>query len=144
MPPDQVLDRLRPQMPTGIALASALELPPGAKARVTAMVFEARVPHDIELSQGSVERLLARDAIVVERVTPKRRRTVDLRPALASMSLAGHRVRFELRVGAEYTPKPTEIVAALLADKASAAARTRLRRTSLELVISSTSRPQGA
>lgn len=132
---DAVRDRLAEQMPRGIRIGEAEALPPGVKPRPTAAAYEAELPGDAAVTDADVERFLARDAIVVERVTPKRLRTIDLRPALTSMSIRESRLSFGLRVGAEGTPKPTEVVAALLESQPELAARARLRRTRVELDV---------
>ena len=136
--PDEVVHRLGAQLPKGIRLRAAQELPPGVKPLVTSLAYEAELPAGAA-AEADIERFLARDAVVVERISPKRRRTLDLRPALVSMTLEGRRLRFELRVGAECTPKPTEVVAALLDDQA--AAHARLRRTQVTLAMPSAARP---
>ena len=135
--PAHVQARLGAQLPDGIRLLSARELSPGAKPRVVAVAYEAELPRDAP-AEADVESLLARDAIAVERVRPKGRRTIDLRPALAAMALEGRRLRFELLVAAEGTPTPTEVVAALLDDRAAAGAR--YRRTKVTLAAPCASR----
>ena len=131
--PEDVARRMGAELPEGIALGGAQMLPEGVRPRVTSVVYEAELPPDAAVSEAGAERLMARDAITVERVSPKRRRTIDLRPALVSLGLAGRRLRFELRVGAGTLPKPTEVVAALLAGQADAVARARVRRVRVML-----------
>lgn len=134
---DAVREALGEQLPAGLRIREAHALAPGVKPRVAAVAYEAELPADAAVTAGDVGRFLARDAIVVERVSPKGQRTIDLRPALASMSVRERRLSFGLRVGAEGTPKPTEVVAALLEGQPEAAARTRIRRTRVELDVPS-------
>ena len=132
--PEEVLRRLASQLPKGIGLRSARAMPVGAKPRVVALAYEVTLPGSAA-ERADVGGFLAREAIRVERVSPKRRRTLDVRPALEAMSLEGRRLRFRLRVGAEGTPKPTEVVAALVGDQAAASAR--YCRTKVELAAPS-------
>jgi len=135
--PAAALDRLRAQLPEGVRLTRAEALPPGARARVVAAAYEAQLPPDAPLTQGDLERLQARDAIPIERTSPKGRRTVDIRPALAALSLEGRTLRFELHVGQAALPRPTEIVAACLRRDDTELPGLRLRRTTLTLAIPS-------
>jgi len=132
--PEEALRRLASQLSKGIGLRSARAIALGAKPRVVALAYEVTLPGGAAKC-ADVGGLLAREAIRIERVSPKRRRTLDMRPALEAMSLEGRRLRFRLRVGAEGTPKPTEVVAALVGDQAAASAR--YRRTKVELAAPS-------
>jgi len=136
--PADALARLQAEMPAGLSLPAAQALPAGMDVRVESVVYEADLPPGIAAEPQAVERLLASRELVVGRTTPKGTRTIDLRPALAWMRLDGRRVAFQLTVAPGGTPRPTEVLLALLGrDPAvSPAALTgRLRRTNVTLAI---------
>jgi radical SAM-linked protein len=138
--PADALARLQAQMPAGLSLTGAQALPAGADVRVESVVYEADLPADAELEPDAVERLLACDALVVERTTPKGTRTIDLRPALAWMRLDSRRLAFQLAIDPGGTPRPTEVLNALLRrdqPASPAAPAGRLRRTKVNLAIAS-------
>lgn len=124
---EEAWERLGAELPAGIRVRSARELPPGGKARVAAVAYAVELPEAVA-ARADVKGFLARQAIPFERVSPKGRRTLDLRPAVTGMALEGRRLRFDLRVGAEGTPKPTEVVAALVGEEAAVEASYRRTR----------------
>jgi len=132
--PADVLERLGAQLPKGIRPTAARVLPEGLRARVESVVYEAELPPQSEVGAADVERFLSRDEIVVERSTPSQRREIDIRPAVEAMSLDGRKLTFQLRVGPGGTPKPTEVVGALLPEQPRSSPAIRLRRRKLNLV----------
>lgn len=135
--PAEVQERLAAQLPKGIRLRTAEALPPGVRPTVAEVAYEAELPPSVEVTPADIEAFLARTEVVVERSTPKGHRRLDIRPAVAGMSLEGGRLSFRLVVGAEGTPRPDEVVGVLLARGAGDAPRVRLRRTELKLAIPS-------
>ena len=135
VPPDEVRERLAAQLPKGIRLRSVQALPEGVRARVESLDYAATLPADRGVGPADVERLLACQAVVVERATPAGPRRMDLRPALEAMAVEGRRLAFRLRVAPEGTPRPTEVLDALLGRPAGSDPAIRVRRTKVNLVI---------
>ena len=144
-------ERLAAQLPQGIGLCSAETLPEGVRPRVEAAVYEAELPEGCGLAAADVDRFLAREAIVVvshlhfahsrhvrnEDVTPTgpERRERDIRPALRGMSIEGRRLRFELAVADQGTPKATEVLAAFLGCDPAGLPPIQVRRTQVILAL---------
>ncbi len=130
------LERLGAQLPGGLSLRSALALPEGARARVESVAYEAELPPGCAATPADVERLMRREAIPVQRGRAGRPgRELDMRPALRALSVEEGRLRFELAVSDAGTPRPTEVLAALLGADAEALHQTRLRRTRVNLLL---------
>jgi radical SAM-linked protein len=125
--------RLAAQMPQGLEICSAEALPPGKTARVNSVVYETELPPDVPCTSEAVAAFLARESIPVERTSRKGRRSLDIRPALTDLKLKGRRLRMQLRVDPQGTPRPTEVLEALLGAEAAERSSPRLRRTRVNL-----------
>lgn len=137
------MERLGAQLPSGLRLRSAEALPEGARARVDSVVYEADLPTGRPVTRADAERLLAREAIPVQRGGGSRPgRELDIRPALRAMSVEAGRLTFELAVSDAGTPRPSEVLAELLGGDAKALHQTRLRRTRVNLLLARPHRPR--
>lgn len=130
-------EKLGAQFPQGIRLAAAQELAEGVRARVDSVAYEAQLPPGMPIDPASVDRILASQSVVIDRTTPSGHRPMDIRPAIREMAVAPGRLAFVLRVAPQGTPKPSEILAAVLGLPASGLASVRVRRTRVELAFSS-------
>jgi radical SAM-linked protein len=142
-------EKLAAQLPRGIRLAGAQELPDGVRARVDSVAYEAQLPQGAADGPANVERILASQSVVIDRTTPSGHRPMDIRPAIREMAVVQGRLSFVLRVAPEGTPKPSEILAAVLGQPARGLAGVRMRRTRVGLAFSSPrpgrpSAPRGA
>lgn len=135
--PREALARLAAQLPAGIRLRSARAVAPGERPRFPSVVLEAELPPDAAADPGAVARLLGRESAVVERATPTGTRAVDIRPAIAWMRLDGRRVAFQLEVGQGATPRPREVLAALLGPGPAGDPALRVRRVRVNLELAS-------
>jgi radical SAM-linked protein len=131
--PEEVAARLSRQMPPGIRIRSAEALPDGVRPRPAAVSYEVKWPAAGAVDMRIVEQFLARDAAPVERTSPKGVRTVDVRPAVVSMTLEGGTLAFELRIEQTGTPKPTEVLKALLGRERVDESSFAIRRTEVRL-----------
>ncbi len=131
--PEDVAARLSHQMPPGVRIRSAEALPDGLRARPVGVTYEVEWPGDSAVDPRAVERLIARDTAPVERTSPKGVRTVDVRPAVVSMALKGDTLVFELRIEQTGTPKPTEVLKALLGRERVDGSSFAIRRTEVRL-----------
>ncbi|NQT89144.1 DUF2344 domain-containing protein [bacterium] len=131
--PSDVGARLDAQLPRGIRIVGAEALGDRQKARPDTMVYRIELPEcDTDL-QAQTAAFLAKESVVVTRETPKRRRTIDLRPAVQGIAVEGTALTVELAVAQSGTPKPTEVVEAVLGRAAGSTMR--LRRTRVQLCL---------
>jgi len=130
VPPDEALRRLGAQLPTGIALRSAKAIEPGARLAVVGSAYQIALPVGLEVSEADIERFLASGHAIVERANGK---SLDIRPAIASLQVEGRVVNLAVRHAEGGTPRPSEVLVALTGRPAPPDAR--VRRTGLDLRI---------
>jgi radical SAM-linked protein len=131
IPARDVLERLNAQLPPGIRIVEAEEVATGTKPRPSGMVYRVHLPDPGCDLQARAAAFLAEENVIVERESPKGRRTIDLRPAVTGLVVDGTTLILELAVGQAGTPKPAEVVEALLGVPPSPSMR--LRRTEVQL-----------
>ncbi|GIW11925.1 MAG: radical SAM protein [Dehalococcoidia bacterium] len=121
--PEEVLVRLRPQLPPGVEVRAAWPAPPVGKALaqlVVAADFIAEVETDrsrTELEQA-VREFLTREQVILTRQRGEKTRTFDLRPLVRSLELVDLRdgvAEFHLQLVAENNRagRPDDVLAAL-------------------------------
>ncbi|MFP4056098.1 MAG: TIGR03936 family radical SAM-associated protein [Candidatus Brocadiia bacterium] len=143
VPPADLLARLDEQLPSGLSFASAQALDEHQRARVEAIVYQAELPPHLPVGSADVDRFLARDSLEVQRTTKKGTRRIDLRPPVEAMEVEGRRLTFALRVAPGGTPRPAEVVAAVLGRRTDELRGTRYRRTRVHLAGPTRRRPRG-
>lgn len=124
--PDELARRLGLELPDGIEVIRAEQLEPGVKARVSSVRYCVQG----ELPGHAVERCNRSEEL---RVTRRDGRELDVRPYLKSIERRNGGCEFELRVTAEGTARPAEVVAALCDGDAALARHLSLVRTSVNL-----------
>ncbi|MEP0845099.1 MAG: DUF2344 domain-containing protein [Phycisphaerae bacterium] len=129
----EVLGRLREQMPGGLTLLEAFDLPSGGKLHPESVGYEAALPEEeIASVRSAVGRLMAADRWLVDRNDEQGRlvRAIDLRPMLIDASVEGGVLRWSCRVSDEGAARLAEWLSAFGLDPA----RTlhRVRRTAVE------------
>jgi len=131
--PEAVLDRLRAEVPRGIALDSVDLVRPKDKAHPTAVVYVARLEAPPSDLADRVAHLLAQDEAPVVRHRPKGDKHLDARRFIRSLEVTDDdHLRMTLDTGPNGTVRPDEVLRLLgLADEA--VARADLRRTDLVL-----------
>lgn len=125
-PPELVQRQLAPQMPTGIVLGGATDVPDGPKPRPVEVVYTLELgPTGHSTSAASVQRgevvkldtlaeriraILSADRVKVQRVRRKRGQpeSVDLRPWLVDLSLTKTSLTATLRITPEGSARPVE------------------------------------
>ena len=99
-PPADWQQRLAAVLPPVVRLMQGRSVEkdaPSLMAAVNYAAYHLELPRaDEEELASAAERLLQAESLPYERVSPKGRKTVDLRPALASLTAEGHAVRAEL------------------------------------------------
>jgi len=109
------LRALRAAAPPGLeplAVVMVGEQRPRPQARE--VVYSCRVEGDAGALRGAVERYAREESVVRERVSPKGRRTLDLKDYVAGAATdavaGGTELRFTIRHGAEGAARPQEFV----------------------------------
>jgi len=110
---EELRERLSAQAPPGLEIRSARRLAEGApKARPRRVEYEVRLPE--RLLPGlpeRIERFLASGTWPVSR--PGRRGSIDLRPLVEELALAGGRFTMRLRIDPSGSVSPREVAAGL-------------------------------
>lgn len=131
--PEAVHDRLRTQVPSGIAIGSLDLVRPADKAHPTAVVYVARLEAPPADLAERVARLLAQREAPVVRHRPKGDKHLDARRFIRSLEVADDRqLRMTLSTGPDGTVRPDEVLR-LLGIAEEAIARADLCRTDLVL-----------
>jgi len=114
--PADALQRLQAQMPEGIGLQgvralAAGERPQPDEARYRLLLESAAPPE----WSARVDELMASETVVVARTDPKSKksRSVNIKPYIVGIELAGDAVEFTLRVTGEGSARPAEIAGLL-------------------------------
>lgn len=130
---EELLQRLAPHAPPGLKFLAAEVLPEGSpKARVQSLRYEASLPSPSPAGiPERIERLLSASSWPITR--PNRRTSIDLRPLVLELALAGDGLTMRLDVAQRGgSAGPRDVLAALgLADLERQGAR--LRRTAVEV-----------
>jgi radical SAM-linked protein len=84
---EQLVGRLRPHAPPGLALSSIQVLPPGGrKARLRSVSYQVPIPSQYRAGVSEkIDRLLGGSSCPIQR--PRRSEPIDLRPLLAELKL---------------------------------------------------------
>lgn len=128
MDPDDFVRRVRPQLPTGLSILAAVEVPLKSKA-LQALLRASEWQADVQVDQPSVDLaervadLLSQPQLPRTRQRPGEMITYDLRPLILEMHCTGQalpgwqRLHMTLRSEPSATGRPHDVLAALgLAD----------------------------
>jgi len=110
---EELLGRLSPHVPPGLAIRSVDVLPPGAaKARVRSVCYQVPVPPRCrEGLAEKIDRLLAVSSYEIQR--PNRATPLDLRPLLSELTLRDGVLRMRLQVTGQGDARPRDVLRAL-------------------------------
>ncbi len=130
--PDDVLRRLRKQVPRGVAIDGLDLVRPRDKARPAVVVYRVRLTDPPADLPDRVAALLARREAPVVRHRPKGDKHLDARAFIETVEAEDGTVAMRLATGPGGTVRPDEVLRLLGLD-AEAIARADIRRTALEL-----------
>ena len=129
---EELWRRLAPQAPPGLEFRTIEVLPEGAKkAHVRSASYEAPIPETCEADLAQrIGRLLAAESWPIDR--GPRRAAIDLRPLLLELVLGQGVLRMRLRVAAQGSVGPRDVLAAVGLGHLEQQG-VRLRRTAVEI-----------
>jgi len=131
--PDAVLERLRSQMPSGIAMRSLDLVRPTDKAHPTTVVYVARLESPPSDLADRARRVLDRREAPVVRPRPKGDKHLDARPFIRNVETTdGRDVRMTLATGPNGTVRPNEVLRLMGFDR-DEILRADIRRTDIRL-----------
>jgi radical SAM-linked protein len=109
----ELLRRLAPHAPPGLAFRAVEVLPEGSKkASVRSVTYEAPIPPPEQAGMGErIERLLAAASWPIERA--RGRAAIDLRPLLSELTFDRGVLKMRLRIDSRGSVGPREVLAAL-------------------------------
>ena len=110
---EELLRRLAPHAPPGLAFRAVEVLPEGSKkASVHSVTYEAPIPAPDQAGLGRrIESLLAASSRPIERA--RGRAPIDLRPLLSELTFAEGVLKMRLHVDSRGSVGPREVLAAL-------------------------------
>jgi radical SAM-linked protein len=130
--PDAVLERLRSQMPPGLAIRSVDLVRPSDKAHPHTVVYVVRLESPPSDLAARVQEVLDRREAPVVRPRPKGDKHLDARPFIRDLEADGGAVRMTLATGPNGTVRPDEVLRLMGVDR-DAILRADIRRTDLRL-----------
>jgi radical SAM family uncharacterized protein/radical SAM-linked protein len=140
LPPEDVMNKLNDQLPSGIRVVESWKVPvdvPALNGRVRFMNYEALLPESWKDLDEKIQDLMNRPKVPVVRVRKGKERTLDLKDYLFSMGSPDDRtLTFSLALkGEEGSARPQEVLQALLGNYKDGLTDVRLTRTSLTFAL---------
>ena len=103
-------------------------------ARVTSARYEVHLPQGVDLPQEAINALMAKDEVIIERTTKKKRATcINIRPCILDIQGPGPTIRMRLQISDNGAARPEEVIAALIGEPSFDRNRLRIVRTALEI-----------
>ena len=138
--PDEVMNSLNEQLPSGIRVVDSWKVPvdvPALNGRVRFITYEALLPEPLEGLKEMVLDLMSRPSVPVIRVKKGKERTLDLKGYLTDMKTLDERTLiFTLALkGEKGSARPQEVLEALMGIDGKVPADVRLTRTSLTFAM---------
>ncbi len=135
LPPEDVMNKLNDQLPSGIRVVESWKVPvdvPALNGRVRFMNYEALLPESWKDLDEKIQDLMNRPKVPVVRLRKGKERTLDLKDYLFSMGSPDDRtLTFSLALkGEEGSARPQEVLQALLGNYKDGLTDVRLTRTS--------------
>jgi radical SAM-linked protein len=114
--PDEVLNRLRLEMPPGIVLIAAELLNDGDRRQPCEVWYSLEIETSIytEVAQRAAD-FLSKDSVMVDRVTPKSRacKAINIRQYISAVEVTPQRVTWSQTITQEGSARPGEVLEAL-------------------------------
>lgn len=114
--PKLVSERLKAQLPCGLEITSAEPIPPREPSRVEEVVYLFPLDKLQGITQERIQALLGNQELWVVRQRHEKRRRLNLRPSIASLSLGKDRLELRLKGIPEGMARPEEVLRALGCD----------------------------
>lgn len=110
---DEVEKSLSSSMPPALGIISASSVPVVSKSvelLVNAAKYSAEMSLQNEVAQIKIKDFFSAKEFLIERITDKSRRTIDVRPLMIYMKYAGGKIEMFLRFGPQKTAKPDVVI----------------------------------
>ncbi|MGI6360835.1 MAG: TIGR03936 family radical SAM-associated protein [Bacillota bacterium] len=112
-PPDNWPDLCNAVAPSGLQVLEAREIATDLQSLMSAINL---VTYELDFTNDNfaIEKFLARESYVIERISPKKKKTVDLRPnVLEVRKIEEQKIALTVRLGNKISPKAGEIARAI-------------------------------
>ncbi|MFA5779464.1 MAG: TIGR03936 family radical SAM-associated protein [Elusimicrobiota bacterium] len=110
---DEVEKSLSSSMPPALGIISASSVPVVSKSvelLVNAAKYSAEMSLQNEVAQIKIKDFFSAKEFLIERITDKSRRTIDVRPLMVYMKYAAGKIEMLLRFGPQKTAKPDVVI----------------------------------
>ena len=131
--PDEVRERLARQLPEGIRIESLQNTPSRLERCPKQLCYRVELREGHPVSEARIKALLAAERFLVHRCRDGKSKTVDIRPFVAQIRLAGGALLFLLNATQEGTARPEEVLEALGCTPGLHYLRSSLQRTHVNL-----------
>lgn len=111
--PEATRQLLATELPSGIAIGKLTTVAPSDRAIVRQVVYRLRPARELDDPEQRIDTLLARPEIVLERGTDRKRRQVNIRPLVVSLTWLGDAFELVAASGPSGSLRPAEILAEL-------------------------------
>ncbi len=137
VPDREVTVRLREQLPAGLRVLSAELAPSNRAARAETIAYRISlrkaISNEGRLTREGLERFMARDEVLVQRIRKGHQKIVNIRPFIIDLQRKDEDVLLRLKAGPEGSASPWEVLAAIGCDEAVCRSQFRIVRTRVQL-----------
>ncbi|MBI5360115.1 MAG: DUF2344 domain-containing protein [Planctomycetes bacterium] len=122
IPPAEVMKKFQQQFPKEISIISVEPVDPKTGEILSSIVYQAILPENASVTEADIKKLLDRQEFSIQRVSPKKSKTVNVRQYIEHIRLIDPRtLEIQLSISPQGTAKPEEILSALGLEKEAAA-----------------------
>ena len=136
-PLSEIVPRLREQLPKGLSIKSLALVGPGKKARAGELTYRVaprdEVQGDDRLTPQALERFMARDEVLAQRIRKGRQKVANIRPFVLSLKREAKEIVLRAKAGPDGSTRPEEVLAALGFDDAACRSQFRIVRSRVQL-----------
>jgi radical SAM-linked protein len=112
VPPKALIENLKAQLPEGLCITSAEAAAPSS-SRVEEIVYKVQFPDPQAIASDKVEGLLNLKECWITREREGKKKAVNLRPSIRSITLKEGHLEIRVKVLQEATARPEEVLGAL-------------------------------
>lgn len=136
IPPLQLMARLNEQLPPELAAQTIEVMAPGVRYAVVRVDYTITLPPALLPTSAACEALMARTTVPIERVRPKERKTIDIRPYVIECRRQDDGALFvAFKVTDLGTARPDELLRALGVDSTAVDVPPRIQKTRTHIAV---------